>query len=61
MASKNEEIQDRQAEHNALIAAEAVAKNAKSTKEREEVAENVVILETTATPTTKTSPSSQKT
>ena len=59
-SSKKEEIEDRQGEHSALVAAEAVAKNAKSTKDREEAAENVVILET-STPTTKTSPSSQKT
>jgi hypothetical protein len=59
--SKKEESEDRQGEHNALVAAEAVAKNAKSTKDREEAAENVVILETTSTPTTKTSSSSQKT
>jgi hypothetical protein len=60
MASKKEEIEDRQGEHNALVAAESVAKNARSTKDREEATENVLILETTATPTTKTSPSSQK-
>jgi hypothetical protein len=60
MASKKEEIEDRQGEHNALVAAEAVAKNAKSTKDREDAIENVVIMETTATPTTKTSPSSLK-
>jgi hypothetical protein len=60
MASKKEESEDRQGEHSALVAAEAVAKNAKSTKDREDAIENVVILETTATPTTKTSPSSQK-
>jgi hypothetical protein len=58
-SSKKEEREDRQGEHSALVAAEAVAKNAKSTKDREEAAENVIILETT--PTTKTSPSSQKT
>src|SRR6266487_2447053 len=60
-SSKKEEIEDRQGEHSALVAAEAVAKNAKSTKDREDAAENVLILETTSTPTTKTSPSSQKT
>jgi hypothetical protein len=47
MASKKEETEDRQEEHNALVAAEAVAKNAKFTKDREEAAENVIILETT--------------
>jgi hypothetical protein len=58
MASKKEEREYRQGEHSALVAAEAVAKYAKSTKDREEAAENVIILETT--PTTKTSLSSQK-